>query len=268
MKGGIRLKLFKSPPLPFRGNKRYAVSLLIDYFKNVDIKQDCIIDLFGGSGLLSHVFKYMYPEKRVIYNDYDYYTDRIKVIPDTNQRLARIRELISDVKPEQQIKDDYAISEIRKILSGALDKHTVSSSVTFRNTKYRADRNLYNFARKSDYKIQDGYLDGLEIVHKDYRELLGRDAFYILDPPYCGTDQEGYGKGQTVTEFLELLGYMKDIDSFIFFSSYKSISGQILEYFYDIDRVNIKSAVGNTEWFYLVNGGGLKAKDKTARLAR
>ena len=38
------------------------------------------VDLFGGSGLLSHITKYYHPESRVIYNDFDNYRHRINNI--------------------------------------------------------------------------------------------------------------------------------------------------------------------------------------------
>lgn len=61
-------KVYKTAPLPFQGQKRNFIS---DYKKVVTDFKDkyqvqTIIDLFGGSGLLSHVAKNMYPELRSI----------------------------------------------------------------------------------------------------------------------------------------------------------------------------------------------------------
>lgn len=42
-----------------------------------------IVDVFGGSGLLSHTVKRIKPKARVIYNDFDGYSERLKHIDDT-----------------------------------------------------------------------------------------------------------------------------------------------------------------------------------------
>ena len=69
-------KVYNSAPLPFMGQKRRFVK----DFKKVLKSTSCIttiVDLFGGSGLLSHVAKSVLPQVRVIYNDYDGYSERI-----------------------------------------------------------------------------------------------------------------------------------------------------------------------------------------------
>ncbi|MWQ46174.1 hypothetical protein F9874_11620, partial [Glaesserella parasuis] len=43
-----------------------------------------IVDVFGGSGLLSHTAKQLKPQARVIYNDFDHYAERLRYIPDIN----------------------------------------------------------------------------------------------------------------------------------------------------------------------------------------
>lgn len=52
------------------------------------------VDLFGGSGLLSHIAKQERPDARVIYNDFDNFCLRLGNIPRTNRLLAKIRDLV------------------------------------------------------------------------------------------------------------------------------------------------------------------------------
>ncbi len=65
-------KNYIQAPLPFQGQKRRFYT----EFK-VALKQfsDCpmFVDLFGGSGLLSHWVKQQFPDATVIYNDFDCY---------------------------------------------------------------------------------------------------------------------------------------------------------------------------------------------------
>lgn len=79
-------KIYRTAPLPFQGQKRFFLEsfsqALIEMNKEKEIKM--IVDLFGGSGLLSHTAKQILPTCRVIYNDFDNYHKRIKSIPATN----------------------------------------------------------------------------------------------------------------------------------------------------------------------------------------
>ena len=85
------MKEYLSAPLPFVGQKRMFAS----EFKKI-LKQypdDAVyVDLFGGSGLLSHITKREKPDATVIYNDYDNYCKRLKNIPRTNQLLSDFRQ--------------------------------------------------------------------------------------------------------------------------------------------------------------------------------
>ncbi len=71
------MKRYTQAPLPFQGQKRRFTK----YFeKALDNYPDTAIyvDLFGGSGLLSHVVKSKYPNAKVIYNDFDDYSIILK----------------------------------------------------------------------------------------------------------------------------------------------------------------------------------------------
>lgn len=56
------------------------------------------VDLFGGSGLLSHIAKQERPDAQVIYNDFDDFHLRLQNIPRTNALLADIRNFVGGGK--------------------------------------------------------------------------------------------------------------------------------------------------------------------------
>lgn len=69
-----------SAPLPFMGQKRMFAKHFIEVIRQYPADR-VFVDLFGGSGLLSHLVKHHHPESRVIYNDFDNYRQRIENIP-------------------------------------------------------------------------------------------------------------------------------------------------------------------------------------------
>ena len=87
-------KTYLSAPLPFVGQKRMFASRFIDIVSQYP-SETVFVDLFGGSGLLSHIAKRCHPEARVIYNDFDNYRQRIDNIPKPNNLVKQIMEIVS-----------------------------------------------------------------------------------------------------------------------------------------------------------------------------
>lgn len=85
------IKEFNQSPLPFQGQKRQFFKEFKCHLKAFQTKT-IFVDLFGGSGLLSHIVKTQRPDAKVIWNDYDYFIDRLSNINKTNSLLARLRE--------------------------------------------------------------------------------------------------------------------------------------------------------------------------------
>ncbi|MBU2526241.1 MAG: DNA adenine methylase [Bacteroidetes bacterium] len=75
-------KRWKTAPLPFQGQKRFFVRHFEEALKGYP-PNAVYVDLFGGSGLLSHTVKARHPDARVVYNDYDGYSERLAAIPQT-----------------------------------------------------------------------------------------------------------------------------------------------------------------------------------------
>ena len=95
-------KLYLSAPLPFMGQKRMFARDFISVLQQFG-NACTFVDLFGGSGLLSHIAKHQRPDATVVYNDFDNYRHRLEAIPRTNTLLADIRKAASDIQRHKRI---------------------------------------------------------------------------------------------------------------------------------------------------------------------
>ena len=122
---------FKCAPLPFVGQKRFFVRDFAEVLGTVKNDVDTVVDLFGGSGLLSHTAKAALPNARVIYNDFDGYSECIANIPTTNRILAEIRPLLAGIPGHQrlpaELKDKILEIVVRYAGKGFVDYQTVRS---------------------------------------------------------------------------------------------------------------------------------------------
>lgn len=234
-----------TPPLSFQGNKRNHIKNLLRFLQLRGFDESfTYFDVFGGSGIISHNIKFKYPKAEVIYNDFDYYTQRLKILPYTNEIMSRIYDEV--------LKDNYKVNErinetdkaeILKILSDyqndKIDFLTLSSALSYGGFYKGSIENFLKspfFYRKA--KIQreaNGYLKGVKIIHKDFKEVLkmanahNGKKLLILDPPYLLTDLSACSKSNwRLTDFLFMIDNIKP--PFIFFSSAKSQMREIFKY--------------------------------------
>ena len=202
-----------------------------------------IVDLFGGSGLLSNIAKQVKPHARVIYNDYDNYTERLANIPCTNAIIARIREITASVPKHKTIPAPLKNKILALIKSeqesrGYVDYLTISSSLLFSSkyaTCYEAleRETFYSKARQSDYDAS-GYLDGIEVVHQDYKALFDEykdipDVLFLVDPPYLSTEVGAYRMSWKLSDYLDVLTVLAS-HSFVYFTSDKSCIVELCEW--------------------------------------
>ena len=225
-------------PLPFQGQKRR----FLKPFKTAleTFPDDAIyVDLFGGSGLLSHTVKQMYPDAKVIYNDFDSYSHRIENVDKTNALLSDIREICAKNPTRKERLSDELHSEIIGRISkekGFVDWVTVSCSLLFSMNYVTSFEQLkkekfYNKVRLSNY-VAEGYLEGVDRVRKDYRELFAeyrnhKNVVFLVDPPYLSTDCTTYSRPDywKLSDYLNVLKTIED-QSYFYFTSNKS---QIVE---------------------------------------
>lgn len=228
-------KLYLSAPLPFVGQKRMFAREFIKVLEQFKDKT-VFVDLFGGSGLLSHITKHQRPDATVVYNDFDGYCRRLEAIPQTNALLADLRAIAKDIQRQKPITGAARERILERIIreerqTGYVDFITISSSLMF-SMKYQLSvegmkkETLYNNIRKADYQLCPDYLDGLTITSCDYKELYLRykdvpDAVFLVDPPYLSTDVCTYKMYWRLSDYLDVLTVLNG-HSFVYFTSNKS----------------------------------------------
>ena len=228
-------KNYTQAPLPFQGQKRRWNSSIKSALKDFT-SCTVFVDLFGGSGLLSRMVKDNRPDAFVIYNDFDGYQTRLRNVDKTNKLLSDIRVLTNDVDKGTIIKGSKKEEILKRVEKadneGYVDYITLSSSLLFAMNYVTSfeklqKETLYNNVRMSDY-IVDDYLDGLEVVNKDYKDLFERwkyrpDVCFIIDPPYLSTDTGTYTGSWKLKDYLDVLDSLKDTNYFYFTSNKSNI---------------------------------------------
>ena len=245
-------KQYLSAPLPFVGQKRMFAREFIQVLKRYP--DDAVfVDLFGGSGLLSHITKYQNPGATVVYNDFDNYRQRLENIPRTNVLLDKIRAVVASVPrrkflPKKTKETILRLIEQEEHRYGYVDYITLSSSLLF-SMKYATNleelrkETFYNTVRKCDYNPCLDYLDGLEIVSCDYKELFNKykdmpDVVFLIDPPYLSTEVGTYTMNWGLSDYLDVLQTLVGTN-YIYFTSNKS---SIIEL---CDWIGKNNALGN-----------------------
>ena len=172
---------FSRPPLAFQGNKKNFLKLFLKVLHSYTIMPNTIfVDVFGGSGFLSHHIKSHYPQNRVIYNDFDDFAARLKIAPVTEKIRAKLCEIVGDDKSQKERLSDETreaiISYLQSLDEKDIDCIQLSSYLCFSGNYYKNLKNLIpsiKYSRISHQPIvTTGYLAGVERVQKDYKELL------------------------------------------------------------------------------------------------
>ena len=245
-------KQYLSAPLPFVGQKRMFAREFIQVLKRYP--DDAVfVDLFGGSGLLSHITKYQKPGASVVYNDFDNYRQRLENIPRTNVLLDKIRAVVASVPrrkflPKKTKETILRLIEQEEHRYGYVDYITLSSSLLF-SMKYATDltglrkETFYNTVRKCDYSPCLDYLDGLKVISCDYKELFDKykdipNVVFLIDPPYLSTEVGTYTMTWGLSDYLDVLQTLVSTN-YIYFTSNKS---SIIELCAWIDKNN---TIGN-----------------------
>ncbi len=234
------MKNYTQSPLPFQGQKRKFLSHVKQVLANSS-DEAIYVDLFGGSGILSHTVKQLKPNAKVIYNDYDNFSKRLASVSQTNVLLDKIRLIIRGLVRDKVMPESYKLKILEIVKQeefdvGYVDYITLSSSLLF-SAKYvinyaeLAKQTFYNNVRQSNY-VTDDYLHGVDILRKDYRELFQQykgldNVVFLVDPPYLSTDCSTYGNDKywKLKDYLNVLDVLVDTN-YLYFTSNKS---QIVE---------------------------------------
>lgn len=228
---------YKKAPLPFVGQKRNFVKALIPIIERQP-DDTIFVDLFGGSGLLSNLVKELKPNARVIYNDFDNYAERLAHIGETEELRQLIAGKLKDTPKSAKLSEDLKadicdmVEDFEK-RKGFVDLITVGTWVLFSSRSMASVKPIrergdafYNRLPSSPYTAE-GYLQGVERVNKDFKELIEEfkdnpKTLFICDPPYMLTDKAHYKQSHWgVGDYLDLLKDMAKLNS-IYFTSSKS----------------------------------------------
>lgn len=232
------MKNYYQSPLPFQGQKRRFLNKF-EAALNLFPNSATYIDLFGGSGLLSHNIKIIKPKARVIWNDFDDYRKRLNHIHNTNQVLKALRDMLKDYGKKAKIinEDRLRVLDLLRNFESAygyLDYITISSNLLF-SSKYATnieemDEAMYNKVRIADYHCE-GYLEGVERISTDYKLAFSSynssGVVWVVDPPYLSTDTSSYSNCDywKLRDYLDVLLVLEH-SNYFYFTSNKS---QIVE---------------------------------------
>jgi len=258
-------RVFNQAPLPFMGQKRRFIKEFKSALKHFD-GNAIYVDLFGGSGLLSHIVRHEKPKSIVVYNDFDNYHKRIENIDHTNKLIQKFRKITTYLPKDKQIKEPYRTEILELILqesqAGYVDYISLSSSLLF-SMNYAttfeelSKQTFYNTVRQGSYDAV-GYLDGIEIVKMNYSELFDKwkhysNVVFIIDPPYLSTEVSSYSCYWRLGDYLDVLQTVKGT-SYFYFTSNKSQIVDLCEWvernlgaenpFKEAIRVEIESKIG------------------------
>ena len=231
------MKNYTQSPLPFQGQKRRFLTPFKEALNGFS-PTATYVDLFGGSGLLSHTVKQYYPHANVIYNDFDNYSQRLDNVEKTNEILKDLRFILDGYPDGKRITGetrDKVLDRLKKE-TGFVDFITISSSICFSmnygtKLEHFEKDSLYNNIRLSNYNV-DGYLGGVNRVSCDYIDLFAEyrnksNVVFLVDPPYLSTDCTTYSGPDywKLSDYLNVLKVIEDT-SYFYFTSNKS---QIIE---------------------------------------
>lgn len=230
---------FNQAPLPFQGQKRRFLKQFKEALKPIENKKQLIfVDLFGGSGLLSHTVKQLMPSATVVWNDYDNYQNRLNNVASTNALLADLRILLSPCQEDKKVPEDIKRQILIRLQEekGFVDYVTLSVSLLFSgkySTSYEdfAKQTFYNRIKKTGY-IVDNYLVGVQRVSVDYNVLFSQykdmpNIIFLIDPPYLSTDCSSYNSDSywKLGDYLNVLTTLQK-SKYFYFTSNKS---QVIE---------------------------------------
>lgn len=239
---------YKSIPFSFSGNKLRACDVVS---RNVGLLGGVrgIVDVFGGSGILSANLKKDYPHLPIVYNDFDGYSRQLVHLEELedaycyfNDKLERLgflnrsaKNYVGDVgdvggviecfKKNERGYCDFVLGCVLKKVchSGVCVAYKTESMYRDYFLKYaRVGRKMFFLNRIPKFKAVyfDRYLDGLDVRHADWRELLreflGRNYLFLCDPPYIQTEQGAYSGDFHLKDVLDLIGALKHENVFYF----------------------------------------------------
>lgn len=174
----------KSAPFPYKGQKRNYIKDITtsEELKNI-IKDDyIIIDVFGGSGLLSHTFANLFPNNQIIYNDYDYYLLYFDLYPHLKEFDKKINEIIKNIKynHKKELLTEQQQEQIKDIFKNMFDYFE-----TLFNTNEYFKNLIYN-----NPNLKNDLMNKIKLYYTSRMCFNGRNDNLLKCDLYSGTLKE------------------------------------------------------------------------------
>lgn len=235
-------RAFREPPLAFSGNKKYWAAELADEAALLP-PGATVWDCFGGSGVCARCVKDARPDVRVIWNDFDGYSERLRHVAESEE-LRKTLLRVCGSESDDGFRRKLSPSECDAVQAACvahraryqfLDGVLVSrwTSIGAPSGPYNPDRPrrcLYAHVPERPLRVNTAaaWLDGLEVVRQNVTALpVGPNDFVIIDPPYVETACDEYARGATLAPIRHSAELMRG-RKFVLFGD-ASIS-----FFYDI----------------------------------
>ena len=203
---------FCAPPLPFSGNKKYWAGELYDEAMLIP-PGVTVWDVFGGSGVCARCIKDARPDLRVVWNDFDGFSDRLRHIDETEEIRRQLLRLVggegdaagNGSRLRCPLSAEQAAS-VQDLCARALKKYGFLDGLSIRRwlsigavkSAYNPDKppaDLYARVPRLPLRVSDAirWLDGLETIRDDVQNLVIPSGDYlILDPPYAASVCDEY----------------------------------------------------------------------------
>ena len=265
--------------IAFVGSKwRYRnkiFDIIINEFKDNLNDKFLIIDLFGGSGSLTIIFKEIFKNSIFVLNDYDeIITDKENKnkIDNTITRFNEIKnEILNNIdienlknkkiklNQENKNKTYIVLNKYEKEINENIQlKKLLSSNLCFNSRMLNFDKkpDIFNRLNKSDNKLYYENFKDVEIIHNDFKNILNninelknkydikddKHVLLLLDPPYLYFDMSltYHVECWAFQNYLNLLKVFINNYNIILFEDKKNALGDIIDFMSDLLNINIK----------------------------
>lgn len=206
------------------------------------------VDLFGGSFYISYLIHKLYPNNRIICNDFDNYIDRLRNVDKTRELLEQLNKCKSREYKYHEKLDADDTQKMKEIIKSAeyIDVPTLVSRLCFSSincddlndllnayyyNRYNKVDEIYNF---NEEDINE-YIEGIEFRNCDWKILFNEfkdneNVICIADPPYFNTSTGGYkGYEWKMKDLLDTLMILEQ-NRYLYFTSQKTHIIEIINY--------------------------------------
>lgn len=267
------MSIFKNiSSIPFIGSKwkyrNIIFNIINDKYNDLLNDKFLIIDLFGGSGALTIIFKQLFKNSIFILNDYD------EILTDKNgfnkidNTIKLYNDIINEIKNKIELKeqktkfDNETKNNIYNILTNYKNdienniqlKRMLSSGLTFNGRMLDLEKkhDLFNRIPLTDKSNYYYNFDNINIIHDDFENVINQipelktkydiennNIILLLDPPYLNVDMKTSYKINywTFQKYLNIIKLFYNNYNLIMFEDSKNLLNDIINFCDDMTNV-------------------------------